>query len=114
MPLFSRKIATVVTGLAIMVGTGGAALADSMDERAGGDGPVTPIGCEPARPLPPGTPHVPAQPIDGAPAGHAEPGTPEVPAEPIGCQPTRPLPPGTPHVPAQPIGGAPAGQAEQG
>ncbi|MFD9960188.1 hypothetical protein [Amycolatopsis sp. NPDC058986] len=104
MSSFLRRGAFAVAGLAIMLGTGGAAFASTTDAPADGGKPATPIQCQPAKPLEPGTPAVPAKPIQEQPTKPAPVGSPSVPAKPIQCQPAKPLEPGAPAVPAKPIG----------
>ncbi|MFI0463700.1 hypothetical protein ACH347_06430 [Saccharopolyspora sp. 5N102] len=60
----SRKVATVVAGLAIMLGAGGVAFASTTNSPANDSKPITAIECRPAEVLPPGTPTVPAEPVD--------------------------------------------------
>jgi hypothetical protein len=99
-----RTAATIVAGLALVLGTGTAALASTpSDAPAGGN---TPAHCRPARPLEPGTPAEPAKPIQERPSVPVPSGVVTVPAEVLECQPAKPLDPGTPAEPAKPIGTA--------
>ncbi|MGW5648269.1 hypothetical protein ACWEV3_00385 [Saccharopolyspora sp. NPDC003752] len=88
-------MATVVAGLAIMLGAGGVAFASTTNSPANESKQATAIECQPAEVLPPGTPTVPAVPADDV-------SIPSLPGEPIECQPAEVLPPGTPTVPAKP------------
>ena len=117
-----RRVTTVVAGLAIMLGTGTAAFADTPAAPVTVRPittvctvPGTPAGGQPAKPVAPGTLTVPAKragteptvPIVTVPGGVAT-GKPGKPGKPGNGRCSVPVGPGAPSVPGQPITTMPA------